>query len=372
MTQTAEGKEIKKLEEMLKQMKFGDMFKPSQFKNAEEAQKFIEEFQKKLPRVGEEELKDLNMIVDKANEVVAYAEKEANDESCKYYGLKPIAESFNYFVPNFVSSCVDENGKSLYPEYDEAHKKRYERPGGDRADPLDPPMSKEIQDLCYPFMKEWRQKAMQGANHDEIMAIKTPYEKLPFKTRFTYKLKKALHLKTDPEVKKLDDISWALSKDRDSGMDHGWNYRCWRDNEASNAYLQDLLSLPYDKMVEKMNKDLPVLDDDSHYLEKHAKDIKEAAKEHIENRDRALKINALCSEIVETMENKSKRFFKVREHAHGARVSLAQKGMLPNEEVKEPAVSGVVANDRVVAAKKQGNKLDWAEAKKRKTGKDSR
>ena len=365
MAEQKEDTDIKRLEDMLKAVKFGDMFRPSQFESAEAASEFIAAFQKKLPITDDKELQQMEENISSVQTVLDETKRKENDAGCKWGGLHPVADAFNFTIPWQVSLCGDSKGQSLYPEFEDAHRRRVDERNQDRTAPLDTPMSKELQDICYPFMKEWREATMKGASHDEIQAIKTPYEKVPLKERVQFRIKKALKLKVDPEIDKLWQVNWVLKNDRESTDRGVWNDYMARSNEASSKYLNELLAKPYPEMIEQMNKDLPVLWEEYGRLSGDVKAVGLDLKGLQAERDKALKMNGLCDEIVEAMEGKSAHFFKVREHAHDARIQLAQKGMMSNEDVKEPTVSGVVANERVTEAKEKGQSVDWADAKKR-------
>jgi len=350
MTEQQKDDEIRSLEAQIKQAKYGDLFKPSQFSNPEEAQKFVEEYRKTLPITDAEKLEEMGKKIAEAEKSLKAIEEERAAALVKHLALMRLAESFNHIVPTYVSACRDETGKSLYPDIDKAVQNK----GHDIGAMLEPPMSEEVQNLCYPFMQEWRRATLGSVPFYELEKIKTPYKKLPFKTRAEYRIKKALKMKVDPEVHKMAEAHTVLRDDIRSGEGTIWD-RSIRGGSKPitdvEKYLHDLLSQPYQEMMKQVDHDRRETRDPYEALVKKAEQLKQECNALKQEKTRMLTINDVCEEITKAMEERKDHHFKLKPLSHDARVVLARRGLLTNEEVKKPSVSGVVQANEIASQK---------------------
>ena len=342
---------IKKLKEILNNVKFGDGFKPSDFPSIEECLAHIEKYKETLPFVDEELLSTKDKEIKEADEKFKKAEREKSLASQKDALYNSLNQIFDYVLPNKIFN-IEVDGKAacnmdeITAEYDKtgrAHVSPYMR-----VDSFINPKAKE---LCHNFVWKCVEHAIKYPHYNDVSKVKTPYEELPLATRAKFKMRKALGLKTDENVaflESFDDALKDLRKEVNLSHLHDYHYasgelmklpRKQRSDEIENNVGSKLLEVT----IEKINKE------QSLRIEK---------EKLIADKKDMQTINALCSEIVSSMEDRGKRHFKVKERTHEARVNLAKKGILPNEIVSGKTVSGVVAVDAVAEEVKENGSLD--------------
>ena len=342
---------IKKLKEILNNVKFGDSFKPSDFSSVEECLAHIEKYKETLPFVDEKSLSAKDKEIEKANKEFKKAEWEkicAHEKDALYSSLN---ETFNDILPKKIHG-VQVDGKAacnmdeIIAEYDKTGR-GYVSPYM-RVDSFINPKAKE---LCHNFVWKCIEHAIKDPHYNDVSKVKTPYEELPLATRVNFKMRKALGLKTDENVAFLESFDGAL-KDLRKHVGYSHLHDFYYGSE-------DLMKLPRKQRLDDIeNNGHPKLFDI--VMKKIAKEqsLRVERDNLIDEKKDLQTINALCSEIVSSMEDRGKRHFKVKEKAHEARVNLAKKGILPNEIVSGKTVSGVVAIDAVAEEVRKNGSLD--------------
>lgn len=339
---------IEKLKEILNNVKFGDGFKPSDFSSVEECLAYIEKYKETLPVVDEKLFSLKDEEIKKADEEFKKAEWDKKCIADKESLYRSVNQTFNYILPRAIHN-IQVDGKDAC-NMDEIMTE-YDRIGRKHLVPymcVDSFINPKAKELCHSFLWKCVEHAIKKPPYNDV--IKTPYEELPLSTRANFKMRKALGLKTDENVAFLESFDDELKYLRKE-VDISYLYDYYHGSK-------ELMELPREQRLDEI---------ENNYSNVCSNELEQIHKEQSlrVNRDNLIAdkkdmqtINALCSEIVSSMEDRGKRHFKVKERTHEARVNLAKKGILPNEIVSGKTVSGVVAVDAVAEEVKENGSLD--------------
>lgn len=338
--------------ELLKQIKYGDLFKPSEFSSVDEARRFIDEFTKNFPEHTAEDLAKKKEEIAKAEADVGI-KRDAHQEKL---GLAATISHLDNWVNRYIPQSLDGVDGYIYKP-DKAGKKQF--------------LEGKASEICYGFLKECLKTGVEDTKRRSgeraVEEVKTPYEKLPKATKMKYQFDKIMGRTPDFEVDLLSKCEFACRHIRDNFADNSMTGDLFRD-ATSKKYIAEIIKMPNEKMAQTLSVDVQT----AWAMQARAGRELTSAREveslkRCERRDMLLD-NQIVSVVREVMDGKVQKFERIQAFSGKARVDLAKRGLISNEEVAGMTVHGSVAADRIADAKAKGVNLPLKEALKRGRG----
>ncbi len=342
------------IEKQLLQIKYGSLFKISDFQTVDDARRHIDEYVAKMPQYDQKALETKQKEIAEA-EKNTDQKRDVADQKGKFEGMVSAYD-------DYCSRCIPQALDGINGYTCEMIDGKF----GPVASALPP---KETAEICYGFLQECIKAGLNTPDgkhpSENIYKLKTPYEKLPLATRMKYKMDKRLKRTPDAKVDLMAQCNHICQNTRKlvgSGDTFGYYFR----NKENNEYMQKLANKPYTEMIETFKQD-------------HAP-ASEAYNAALENVNTAanntkqlnMQLNAMNEDnanavaVRGAMEDKVDHYVKVHRHEDKARKDLAKRGLMTNDEFDGTRVHPSVAVNRQADAAARGEKMSWQEALRRK------
>ena len=377
----------KEAQELIKEIKFGNKVDLGAFDSQEKADEFVGDFMSSYPEA------DKNVVADKEKALSQYKQQEEKNEALGL--INHIFEDYhNRFIPQMMSGAEIHKFRekdSLSEDYGVGAR-------GSAGEQFEK-MPKEVSDIVYPHMQKSMMHRLTSKDpHDKKQYPKTPYKEVPLQKRLLnnlYKVTKSPKFDSNIELMKKMDLGLKMYQDtlagggvfsdttirkkfgdsinqessasrvnglakvdttnnKTSAIKHGGlaqvnNIQHNKDYTCGADYLKELVSMPYEQMLEKVDKD----------YDKFAKEGNELAVKITplaKDLDKLYSQNKTHDSIKETLDTKFRTHFALQKCKNKARINLAQKGTMSNEDIKEarPKHGAVKVDETILKRQNEG------------------